>query len=86
MCPYEEREQDNTQKGRLKKRIIAWDKLIGPDKDGVGAAKVIIKIFVSTDDDRKLVKGTLESCKQAGNISRGQLGYLLRAVNATAVT
>ena len=82
-CPNKEKNQPHTDKGRLRKRTAAWDRLIGLDKDGVGAAKVIIKIFVSTGDDRNLVKETLGSCRRADDISHGELDYLLQAVDAT---
>lgn len=81
-CPHKEKKQPHTDRGRLRKRTIAWDKLIGLDKDGVGAAKVIIELFISTDDDRNLAKETLGSCRRAGDISHGELDYLLQALDA----
>lgn len=79
-CPHQEKEQSNTYLDRLAKRIKAWDELIGEEADSVVAAKIIIRLFISTDDDRELVSATLKACRDAECISGRELRSLLKSM------
>lgn len=81
-CPHVVRKAPHIDVDRMKTRIDAWDTLF--EEDGhhrLRAVECIIDVFVSTREDKELVKETLESCRASKHLSRTAFKNLVVLLN-----